>query len=139
MSTELSRRALLAGAAASMGTAALGRAPDATERPLPRGFMPAPEPMSDTTTHVVDRVGLSGVVTYALVDLETGAMLDGRQFGRAMPPASTMKAVTSLYALDRLGSQHRFSTRLIGTGPIENGRLNDRVPCHTHGAGLMFV
>ena len=123
MTTELSRRALLAGAAAGMGTAAFGQAPDTTERPLPRGYMPAPEPMADVSSRVIDRVGLTGVVTYALIDLETGALIDGRLHGRSMPPASTMKAITALYALERLGPSFRFSTQLLATGPIEGGRL----------------
>lgn len=38
-------------------------------------------------------------------------------------PASVMKTLTALYALDRLGQGHRFTTRLFATGPIENGQI----------------
>jgi D-alanyl-D-alanine carboxypeptidase/D-alanyl-D-alanine-endopeptidase (penicillin-binding protein 4) len=40
------------------------------------------------------------------------------------PPASTAKALTALYALDRLGAGHRFATRLVATGPVVDGRLD---------------
>jgi D-alanyl-D-alanine carboxypeptidase/D-alanyl-D-alanine-endopeptidase (penicillin-binding protein 4) len=38
-----------------------------------------------------------------------------------LPPASTLKAVTSLYALDRLGPDWRYRTGVYATGPLENG------------------
>jgi D-alanyl-D-alanine carboxypeptidase/D-alanyl-D-alanine-endopeptidase (penicillin-binding protein 4) len=38
-----------------------------------------------------------------------------------MPPASVAKAITALYALDRLGAGHRFATRVLATGPISAG------------------
>jgi D-alanyl-D-alanine carboxypeptidase/D-alanyl-D-alanine-endopeptidase (penicillin-binding protein 4) len=41
-----------------------------------------------------------------------------------MPPASVAKAPTALYALDTLGPSHRFTTRLLATGPLVNGRLD---------------
>ncbi len=40
-----------------------------------------------------------------------------------MPPASTLKAVTTLYALNRLGPSHRFGTRLLMTGGRQGGRI----------------
>ena len=41
----------------------------------------------------------------------------------AMAPASTMKLITSLAALDLLGPDYRWQTRLYAGGPIENGVL----------------
>jgi D-alanyl-D-alanine carboxypeptidase/D-alanyl-D-alanine-endopeptidase (penicillin-binding protein 4) len=41
-----------------------------------------------------------------------------------LPPASVAKTFTALYALDRLGADHRFETRLLATGPIRGGRLD---------------
>ncbi len=41
-----------------------------------------------------------------------------------MPPASVAKAVTAAYALDALGSEHVFSTRLMATGgPVDGGMI----------------
>lgn len=41
----------------------------------------------------------------------------------AMAPASTMKLITSLAALDLLGPDYRWKTRLYAGGPIEDGVL----------------
>jgi serine-type D-Ala-D-Ala carboxypeptidase/endopeptidase (penicillin-binding protein 4) len=40
-----------------------------------------------------------------------------------MPPASVTKVPTALYALEALGADHRFATRLLATGPVVNGRI----------------
>lgn len=40
-----------------------------------------------------------------------------------MPPASTLKVVTALYALDKLDPTHQFATRIFATGPVKDGRL----------------
>lgn len=50
------------------------------------------------------------------VDLGTGAVRDSHQPDLPLPPASTLKTVTALYALDRLGAAHRFQTRVIRVG-----------------------
>ncbi len=41
----------------------------------------------------------------------------------AMAPASTMKLITSLAALDLLGPDYRWKTRVYAEGPIEDGLL----------------
>ncbi len=123
MTAELSRRALLAGVAAGLGSAAFARAPDATMRPLPRGEETVEAVEAPTGASIVERAGLGGATTFALLDAETGELLDGRQHGRPMPPASTMKAVTAIYALRRLGPGYTFETRLMATGPVSNGKL----------------
>lgn len=53
---------------------------------------------------------------FAAIDLSTGQPVAGHQPGLMLPPASTLKAVTALYALDRLGASHRFSTRVLRDG-----------------------
>jgi len=42
---------------------------------------------------------------------------------RPMPPASTMKLVTSVVALDRLGPGHRGRTELLSAAPVDAGVL----------------
>ncbi len=64
---------------------------------------------------------LGGEVTYAVIDAATGLGLEARGGQRLMPPASTLKAITSLYALECLGADHRFATRLVATGPVSGG------------------
>lgn len=53
---------------------------------------------------------------FAAIDLGSGAVLQAEGAGLALPPASTLKTVTALYALDRLGPQHRFATRVLRDG-----------------------
>jgi len=72
---------------------------------------------------VVKAAGLRGEVVFAVADVETGTQLETYGGARALPPASVAKALTALYALDVLGPEHRFETRLIADGPIENGIL----------------
>ncbi|HRO14202.1 MAG TPA: D-alanyl-D-alanine carboxypeptidase [Paracoccus sp. (in: a-proteobacteria)] len=54
----------------------------------------------------------------AVLDPATGALLDGWSEDLPMPPASTLKIMTALYALDRLGPSHRFATRVLRRGDM---------------------
>ena len=121
MSSRLTRRTVLAGASTFFGSAALGQAPQSIARPLPRGAVPVSEPVSSAS--VVERAGLSGVVAFALLDAATGEVVDHGLGGRRMPPASTLKAITTLYGLDRLGPDHRFQTRVFFTGQPKGGKI----------------
>ncbi|MBT8458073.1 MAG: D-alanyl-D-alanine carboxypeptidase/D-alanyl-D-alanine-endopeptidase [Boseongicola sp.] len=114
------RRSVLAGLAATAGQAALAEAPLTTERPLPRGEI---VPREGRTNELVAKSGVVGAVTFAVADAESGEILDMRQQGRPMPPASTLKAVTSIYALDRLGPNFRFNTKVLADGAIVDGEL----------------
>jgi len=115
-----SRRAILAGLGAIAGKAALADAPLSTTRPVPRGEV---VPREGRTNDLVEKSGVVGAVTYAVADAETGEMLEIRQQGRPMPPASTLKAVTSIYALDRLGAGFQFETRVLADGNVVDGEL----------------
>ena len=58
-----------------------------------------------------------------VVDLETGQRLyESNAYGRFIP-ASNMKLFTTASALDALGPQFRYSTRLYADGEIQNGTL----------------
>ena len=70
---------------------------------------------------LVRAAGLGGDVCYQVADMRTGLVLEARGADRPMPPASTAKAITALYALEALGPAYRFQTRLIATGPISGG------------------
>lgn len=72
---------------------------------------------------LVRAAGLSGDVSFVVADLRSGQILEHRNGAKALPPASALKSITSLYALEMLGSEFRFGTRLIATGPVSRGLI----------------
>lgn len=109
----------------ALGGPALANAPSVSLRPQARGAatalggkapLPGPEALFSSS-------GLSGRLGYAVADLQSGRIVESLDGRTPLPPASVAKAVTALYALDALGAEHRFQTRLIGTGPVSNGVL----------------
>ncbi|WP_353347726.1 D-alanyl-D-alanine carboxypeptidase/D-alanyl-D-alanine-endopeptidase [Aquicoccus sp. SU-CL01552] len=124
MSIRVSRRWVLAGLGAAAvpglgsGVAQAGP-PAASLRPRMRvaGFA------SGGAESLIARFGLPGDVACSVADVSSGKRLESIHGAAGMPPASVAKIVTSLYALDRLGSGHRFITRVIATGPVNNGVL----------------
>ena len=126
---QLSRRVLLGGLLAGLAETGLAQAPAVSPRPAPRpavtsGAAAAPASARVAAVAVEDLIAaarLGGDVTFAVADARTGLILETRGADRAMPPASTAKAVTALYALEHLGPTFRFVTRLIATGPVAGG------------------
>jgi D-alanyl-D-alanine carboxypeptidase/D-alanyl-D-alanine-endopeptidase (penicillin-binding protein 4) len=83
----------------------------------------APVPVG--TDVLIQRHDLSGVhVGYVLYDLKTGAKLAGRNGNQPFIPASTAKVPTTVAALNVLGPDYRFETRLLATGDIVGGVIN---------------
>jgi D-alanyl-D-alanine carboxypeptidase/D-alanyl-D-alanine-endopeptidase (penicillin-binding protein 4) len=126
-----SRRTILAGLAATVAQRALaqdGLAPDNSIRPLARGAVseakapPAPPPLPDLA-EVIESARLSGDFACVVADAKTGEVLETYQPMKPLPPASTAKALTTLYALDALGAGYRFKTRVLATGPIVDGKV----------------
>ena len=122
----VSRRGFLVGgtaAASLLAVPACANAPAQSLRPAlrPSGGRAATVPAVDA---MVSKAKLGGKVVFAVADAETGDLLEGRDPQRGLPPASVVKALTAIYALNTLGPAHRFETRLIATGPIQNGVLS---------------
>ncbi len=115
---HLSRRAMLGGAAASLATGALADAPLTSMRPRAR------VPAKDAIAKMVANAGLSGNVGVVVADMATGARLEEIAPDHAQPPASVTKAFTALYAVEALGAEHQFETRLFADGAINNGILD---------------
>ncbi len=112
-----SRRRLLTGALAFGATAWAGGAladPGHLLRPAPRPLRAGPGPEA-----LLREAGLSGEVSWLVMDVDSGRILDARAPERPAPPASTLKTVTALYALAHLGPDFRFATRVLA----EEGRL----------------
>ncbi|WP_116126222.1 D-alanyl-D-alanine carboxypeptidase/D-alanyl-D-alanine-endopeptidase [Lewinella sp. IMCC34183] len=56
-------------------------------------------------------------------DVSDGRQLAGHRAGHALIPASTQKLITTGVAMDVLGPDHRFRTRLVAGGAVEDGTL----------------
>lgn len=55
--------------------------------------------------------------------LETGETVYARNAGRMFVPASNMKIVTAAAALEALGPDYRYHTRIAASGPVADGVL----------------
>ena len=119
----MKRRFFLTGALTTAALPACANAPDTSARPTlkPADALARSAPAAD---RLVEEAGLGGRVGFTVSDAATGEVLETYNPIRPLPPASVAKAVTSLYALETLGSDFRFETRLVATGPIANGRLD---------------
>lgn len=60
---------------------------------------------------------LPGRYAGAVANLGGGALLYDLDSAAALVPASTLKVMTSITALDALGPDHRFTTSVVATGP----------------------
>ncbi|MGM0584494.1 MAG: D-alanyl-D-alanine carboxypeptidase/D-alanyl-D-alanine-endopeptidase [Pseudomonadota bacterium] len=119
------RRAALAGLAALLlAGAAQAGAPARSDFPPPRPD-PGARPPAPTglAAPIAEARAPSGRLGYALIDLETGEMLEARAADETFPPASVAKVFTALYALETLGPDHRFETRLVAGTPLREGRV----------------
>ena len=129
--TRLTRRALLTGGVAFVAGAAVA-APQRTLRPvaraatspdmapLPPGVRPV---VRKSAVDLIAAAGLAGQVGFVIADHATGEILEAVDSTTARPPASVTKALTTLYGLETLGPDHRFATRVLATGPINEGVL----------------
>ncbi|MBD3766145.1 MAG: D-alanyl-D-alanine carboxypeptidase/D-alanyl-D-alanine-endopeptidase, partial [Rhodobacterales bacterium] len=80
-----------------------------------------PAPRAPEATALIAEARLGGATGLAVADAASGRLVETLGHDTPLPPASTAKAITALYALDRLGPGFRFATRLIATGPVQGG------------------
>jgi serine-type D-Ala-D-Ala carboxypeptidase/endopeptidase (penicillin-binding protein 4) len=123
MTAPVSRRFLIAGLAAVAATTACAEPPDRSPLPPPRPLKGKPLIAPDAE-RLIDEAKLGGMVSYLVADAGTGHILEGRNTREPMAPASTAKTLTTLFAFDRLGADHRFPTQVIGAGKLAGGRLD---------------
>ena len=122
MTISVRRRTFLTAMAATAALPACASPPPTSARPdlRPGDLLARSAPDAD---RLIAEAGLGGQVGFVVADARTGEPLETANPLRALPPASVMKVPTALYALDALGAGHRFTTRLVATGPITGGRL----------------
>lgn len=68
--------------------------------------------------------GKRGIAALTVLDLDTGKTLYNHNGDKNLAPASNMKLLTSIAALDLLGSDFEFITRLYADGRISEGTLH---------------
>ena len=88
--------------------------------PIP---VPRPDPAMHAATELAPSHNHSGTSGWLVIDLDTGAVIDQSQPDVAFAPASVAKLPTTLYALDRLGPEHRFETQVAIAGKIRGETL----------------
>jgi D-alanyl-D-alanine carboxypeptidase/D-alanyl-D-alanine-endopeptidase (penicillin-binding protein 4) len=123
MTKQFSRRFFLGSAAAGLvAPAALAAPPEVSLRPVLRGddlFRKA----IPTAPELIAKAKLDGRVSFIVADAKTGTVLEQMAPTLGLLPASVTKAITALYALDTLGADHRFETRILATGGIKDGEV----------------
>lgn len=119
----IGRRGFLALGMGVLASPALGQTQPQVQswvRPKARPVRPFGD-VGQVCAEIIAAARLGGVVGYAVADVQTNRLLASAGADVMMPPASVTKAVTTLYALNRLGSAHRFVTQIMATGPVQGG------------------
>ncbi len=118
---KVSRRWLLGGLAAGVAAPVWAEAPLTSIRPRRRAGIAAVEVPG--AEGLISAAKLGGTLGYVVADAASGRVLEAMNPTLQQPPASVAKAMTSLFALEKLGLGHRFSTQVLATGPITAGRV----------------
>lgn len=125
MSGAMTRRTAIAGLLAGLGGAAVAEAPLSSPFPLARPpEIPLRPVRSVATEAMVRSSGLTGDIAFAVANARTGELLEVRNPGQQLAPASVAKILTGAYAIDALGLQSRFSTTLRGGLPGADGTID---------------
>ena len=77
---------------------------------------------AETLETLIERHGFApSAVSLVVEDVASGERLVAHRADVPGLPASTLKLATALVALDRLGPEHRFSTRVLVSGMLDAG------------------
>ncbi|MFT4149413.1 MAG: D-alanyl-D-alanine carboxypeptidase [Paracoccaceae bacterium] len=126
MTIPFSRRMMLAGLTAAIASPALADPLARSLRPRPRSQaeatpVPATARVVEPPEQIVQAARLGGVTGFVVIEAASGRVLEAVSPDASLPPASVAKTITSLYALEKLGADHRFRTRVLATGPVVQG------------------
>ena len=91
--------------------------PDSLTLPWPQGLQHNLNKLLESDMFKTSQVGIM------IYDLDADSCLFAHNERQLMRPASTMKMITALTALDCLGGDYQFKTELCYTGKIENNTL----------------
>lgn len=121
MGRDLSRRKV---AAYIAGTALC---PSGTLYAQSVSLRPRSRPGSATSSEIdrfVKRAGINGKLGVCAINLESGKVIYKKNHNQSFAPASVLKVITALYALETLGPNFQYSTRIFADGSIKNGHLS---------------
>ena len=126
MKRNYSRRAVVVALFGSVATGVFADAPLTSLRPMGRAQKAGAITleMRIPLVDVIRALGVVGRVTAVLADATTGEIIDSSDGNEPLPPASVTKVVTALYALEYLGPDFQFETRVFADGPILDGVLD---------------
>ncbi|SIS97343.1 D-alanyl-D-alanine carboxypeptidase / D-alanyl-D-alanine-endopeptidase (penicillin-binding protein 4) [Roseivivax lentus] len=102
----------------------LAAAPETSLRPLAR----APDFLVKTVPSLQELVAgarLGGATSVAVAHVASDQILEDYAGTLSLPPASVAKALTAAYALEALGPEHRFVTRLLATAEVSPDGILD--------------
>lgn len=109
--------------AAAYGTETDSIGTAAPELPWPTGAQTEIERLLEGSMFKTSQVGLM------VYDLTADSIIYRHNEKQMLRPASTMKVVTAVAALDRLGGSYQFRTSLYYTGKINNNTLTGDIYC----------
>jgi D-alanyl-D-alanine carboxypeptidase/D-alanyl-D-alanine-endopeptidase (penicillin-binding protein 4) len=79
---------------------------------------------TEKTASLITSAKLSGTLAYCVANRANGQVLAEMNADTWVPPASVAKAITTLYALEKLGPAYRFTTRVLRVGTVQDGTLD---------------
>lgn len=123
MGLGITRRRLLALTAGTLvARVAHAAGPEKADFPplRPDNFPPQPKP---PYVKMIEEARLDGKTSFCVIDTASGEVIESHKGAQGLPPASVIKTVTALYAMDVLGGDHQFETRVLGTGYLDGGVL----------------
>ena len=93
-------------------------------------ILPWPQNVQAKITDMLgDRMFDTSQIGIMVYDLTADSAIFRHNERQTMRPASTMKVLTAITAIDRLGGSYRFRTSLYHTGVIENRTLTGDIWC----------
>ena len=72
----------------------------------------------------IKRAEITVELSVSVINLKTRKVIYERNHNQSFAPASILKVITALSALETFGPNFRYSTRVLADGSIKNGHLS---------------
>lgn len=93
-------------------------------------LLPWPQSVQQSLTSLLDaRMFETSQVGIMVYDLDDDSVIFRHNEHQRLRPASTMKLITAITAIDKLGGSYQFKTELCYTGQVADGVLRGNVYC----------